>query len=427
MTRFRASYRVLRISGSSVVMLKILFSLEIILSITVPIWGREENKTSSAPIQAAKHEFSFPDQSQLEGPYFKKPVALSIDAMGDVYVVDSRLNQVIVFSRQGTFLRSVGHSGQGPGELLEPVQMCFDERNNLYIYEFGNGRIQVFDQRGRYQRTFKVFKYIQAFRVRNDKIYCACRQIEPSRPLIEIIDMDGRRIGYFGNDDEVGGLSASAQKSADFKKMDISEQGRLWFAWEYFAWLKGYSLDGGEDLKLEISVPRQMKRSSQNLASFRNMPKNALFHSIVHNIRAKSDRLYILTSGENGAEIMRCSFDGKIDLRCQMKPGREAAVYYKDFDLNFERGRLTFYLLQVYPEYRVDVFSLDEAGGAASTTFDRVSGPGVGANRQAISEIREEVFDETLQDRFALWTGLRFGLFLFHVPVGSWGIHLREL
>ncbi len=327
-----------------------------------PSWLQEDQTNSAGLVRIGEYKFSFPDELAEDGVYLRKPRAISVDIRGDVYVADSSLNQVLVFSKGGDLLRRIGNSGQGPGEFLAPEQICFDEANSLYVYEFGNGRIQVFDARGGYTKGFKVFKYIQALRVRRNRIYCACRQIEPGNPLIEILDFEGRRVGGFGNDPNLSGLTASSLKSLDYKKMDISDSDRIWFAWEYFSWLNTFSLEGGNLGTINISAMRQTKWSRQNLKAFQSVKssKGALFRSIIYAIRAKGDCLYLLSSCEEGAEIIRCSSDGRINLLCELKSASKKVPYYKDFDLVIGDGKLRFFLLQVYPEYRIDVYSLDE-------------------------------------------------------------------
>ena len=47
------------------------------------------------------------------------------------------------------FLRSIGRAGQGPGELSYPYDVKVDADGVIYVCEFGNSRIQLFDQEGR--------------------------------------------------------------------------------------------------------------------------------------------------------------------------------------------------------------------------------------------------------------------------------------
>lgn len=44
-----------------------------------------------------------------------------------------------------TFLREFGRPGSGLGELSYPYDVAVDSAGNIYVCEFGNSRIQVFD------------------------------------------------------------------------------------------------------------------------------------------------------------------------------------------------------------------------------------------------------------------------------------------
>ncbi len=55
------------------------------------------------------------------------------DAAGNVYVLDSQLNQVFVFNPEGEMIRSLFREGEGPGEIREPRDMMV----------LGNGRVAV--------------------------------------------------------------------------------------------------------------------------------------------------------------------------------------------------------------------------------------------------------------------------------------------
>ena len=48
------------------------------------------------------------------------PVSVDIDGGGNLWVVDRRLNRVLVVSPDGEVLRTVGRNGEGPGEFRAP-------------------------------------------------------------------------------------------------------------------------------------------------------------------------------------------------------------------------------------------------------------------------------------------------------------------
>ena len=58
---------------------------------------------------------------------------VSSDADGNVYVLDSQLNQVLVFSPEGDLIRTLFREGEGPGETRQPKDMIV----------LGDGRVGV--------------------------------------------------------------------------------------------------------------------------------------------------------------------------------------------------------------------------------------------------------------------------------------------
>ena len=82
------------------------------------------------------------------------PYDLSFDPAGSVYVADSTNNCVQVFSRNnGTYLRTFGVYGSGPGELSVPVGIHVDH-DYVYVAEGGNNRISAFHTSGAFITSF---------------------------------------------------------------------------------------------------------------------------------------------------------------------------------------------------------------------------------------------------------------------------------
>ena len=65
---------------------------------------------------------------------------LSDDA-GNVYLLDSQLNEIEVFSPDGEYLRSLGREGEGPGEFRAPTSMFFTRDGNLGVLQLAPGKI----------------------------------------------------------------------------------------------------------------------------------------------------------------------------------------------------------------------------------------------------------------------------------------------
>jgi len=66
-----------------------------------------------------------------------------------VYVADGDNQLIRVYDSKGTLLKSFGGPGSGPGQLAYPNGLAVDEEKGLvYVADFGNSRIQVFDLDG---------------------------------------------------------------------------------------------------------------------------------------------------------------------------------------------------------------------------------------------------------------------------------------
>lgn len=149
-----------------------------------------------------------------EGRYFKigddelgpltKPLGIDVDAQGNLYVADGTAKAIMVYTRDGKFLRKIGgpkvferlssvtvdvpgqrvfvtdiggvssdqhkvrvfdsntgvhlfdlgKRGIGPGEFNLPRDVAIGINGQIYVVDGGNFRVQVFDRTGRYLNSF---------------------------------------------------------------------------------------------------------------------------------------------------------------------------------------------------------------------------------------------------------------------------------
>ena len=71
-----------------------------------------------------------------------------------VYVCDIDNHRIQVFDLDLNFVRSIGSCGSGTGEFDRPHDVKFDTAGDMYVVEYGNGRVQVMDSSGRFIREF---------------------------------------------------------------------------------------------------------------------------------------------------------------------------------------------------------------------------------------------------------------------------------
>lgn len=85
----------------------------------------------------------------VPGDNFNGPSDVAWDAAGDIFVADgSRNSRIAKFDKNGTFIKSWGTRGSAPGQFNVPHAIVVDAKDNIYVADRGNKRIQVFDTDG---------------------------------------------------------------------------------------------------------------------------------------------------------------------------------------------------------------------------------------------------------------------------------------
>lgn len=80
---------------------------------------------------------------------FYGPRGIAIAPNGEVFVTDTGNARVLVFTRDGGFLREWGTKGAGPNQLDEPVGIAVSaDGSRIYVADSANARISVFDPAG---------------------------------------------------------------------------------------------------------------------------------------------------------------------------------------------------------------------------------------------------------------------------------------
>jgi ABC-type Fe3+ transport system permease subunit len=77
---------------------------------------------------------------------FNRAEGVTVDARDNIYVADSCNHRIQIFSPEGKFLRTYGKAGEHARELSYPYDIAVDEQGRQFVCEFGNSRIQVFDR-----------------------------------------------------------------------------------------------------------------------------------------------------------------------------------------------------------------------------------------------------------------------------------------
>jgi hypothetical protein len=95
---------------------------------------------------------------------FRQPTDIAWDSDDNIYVSDGYTNsRVAKFDKRGAWIKSWGSRGSGgahadenPGQFNTPHNIGIDRRNNVYVADRGNRRIQVFDADGTFLRMIHL-------------------------------------------------------------------------------------------------------------------------------------------------------------------------------------------------------------------------------------------------------------------------------
>ncbi len=114
-----------------------------------------------------------------DGPSsFNAPSDVVVADNGDIFVADGHgndtNNRVVKFSSDGTFIKTWGQTGYGPGEFRTLHAIAIDSRGRVFVGDRSNNRIQIFDQDGNFLSSWTQFgRPSGIFFDKNDQIYVA--------------------------------------------------------------------------------------------------------------------------------------------------------------------------------------------------------------------------------------------------------------
>ncbi len=83
---------------------------------------------------------------------------IEADAEGNLYVLDFSESTVTVFDQEGFYIKTLGGHGQGPRELEYPHKISYGE-GQLYISEAYSGIIKIWNTDGEYQKQIRIKPY----------------------------------------------------------------------------------------------------------------------------------------------------------------------------------------------------------------------------------------------------------------------------
>jgi DNA-binding beta-propeller fold protein YncE len=79
---------------------------------------------------------------------FSRPMDIARMQDGSLVVSEFFGDRLSLLTPQGQYVRSFGNKGRGQGQLMGPQYLALDSFDNIYVTDFGNARVVVFDRDG---------------------------------------------------------------------------------------------------------------------------------------------------------------------------------------------------------------------------------------------------------------------------------------
>jgi hypothetical protein len=205
---------------------------------------------------------------------FKYPSDICRDSKGNYYIADSGENEIVVFDKNGKFVKKTGRYGAGPGDLSFPVSIDIDSNDNLLVAEEGNNRIQIFHN-GKSYITMNPARFISTtIRVDNkNRIALKDMSLEINSPLISLYDYSKKNVGRIGAFDKDKRGTGSMGYLAKHFIYTLDKEGNYYICYPLGKRvIEKYSSDGKQTMRINYqmaapAVEIKTKRSSRGIST----------------------------------------------------------------------------------------------------------------------------------------------------------------
>jgi len=179
---------------------------------------------------------------KIGGPgVFERLSSVTIDSIGqrvlvtDIGGVSSDQHKVLVFDLvTGNHLFDIGKRGSGPGEFNLPRDVAIGKNGQIYVVDGGNFRVQIFDRNGKYQQSFgsvgkQPGNFARPKEIASDaagNVYV----VDAAFGNFQIFNADGDLMMYIGDRSERDGPAKYMLPSGIY----VDEDGRIYMVDQWF-------------------------------------------------------------------------------------------------------------------------------------------------------------------------------------------------
>ena len=115
------------------------------------------------------------DESKSENYWLYRPLGVSVDSEGNIYILDAGNIRIQKYNAQGEYVQTIGRRGEGPGEFSKlPLEFDVDTDGNIYVISgiVGRGasyKMLILDKAGKELKRFNIPQTARVVRLNNLK------------------------------------------------------------------------------------------------------------------------------------------------------------------------------------------------------------------------------------------------------------------
>jgi DNA-binding beta-propeller fold protein YncE len=73
-----------------------------------------------------------------------RPKGVAVDSEGNIYVIESYFDYLLVYNKKGQFLMPIGGTGNDKGQFLLPSGVWIDDKDRVFVADMFNSRVTLF-------------------------------------------------------------------------------------------------------------------------------------------------------------------------------------------------------------------------------------------------------------------------------------------
>jgi len=108
------------------------------------------------PVLELAEDLVIKGSEEIEEQMFQNINTLDVDEEGHLYILDEQAGNIKVFDASGSFQKTIGRKGQGPGEFGMPISLFLSQQNQIIVNDMGQRKVQYFDKEGNYLKEFSI-------------------------------------------------------------------------------------------------------------------------------------------------------------------------------------------------------------------------------------------------------------------------------